>query len=83
MLSQFEVKRSNAKAASTEFDGWLDKALAGKPAQRSNNLSGGQDPREEHLLPLMVVSGAGSDQPAEKIWQGSVGISRVSAWAFN
>ena len=76
--------------ASVQFDAWLDQALAGDAAQRADALaqwsrapSGrAAHPREEHLIPLMVASGAGGDAAAEKIWSGAVGDSRVSAWAF-
>lgn len=81
---------SGGAKASQEFDDWLTGALGGNRAQRLDALaqwsrapSGrASHPREEHLLPLMVASGAGSDAPAEKIWSGTVGDSRVSAWAF-
>ncbi len=82
---------SNGKAASTAFDSWLDCALAGTEKQRRTQLNRWADapsaraahPREEHLLPLMVISAAGSDLPAKKVWQGNVGSSRVSSWLFN
>ena len=81
---------SGGGQASQQFDDWLSSALAGDTAQRAEALaqwsrapSGrAAHPREEHLLPLMVASGAGGDSPAEKIWSGAVGDSRVSAWAF-
>lgn len=77
--------------ASQEFDAWLDSALDGDSKHRSTQLamwssapSGrASHPREEHLLPLMVVSGAGSDEPAVKLWSGATGDTRISAWAFN
>jgi aromatic ring-opening dioxygenase catalytic subunit (LigB family) len=77
--------------ASEEFDAWLDWALDGDGAHRSTQLakwssapSGrASHPREEHLLPLMVVSGAGSDQPAIKMWSGPAGETRISAWSFS
>lgn len=82
---------SGGGAASLAFDGWLDQALNGNEAHRSAQLaqwasapSGrASHPREEHLLPLMVASGAGSDAPAHKMWQGEVGDTRVSAWSFS
>jgi aromatic ring-opening dioxygenase catalytic subunit (LigB family) len=40
-------------------------------------------PREEHLLPLMVASGAGSDAAGRKIWRGMMGPTAVGAWAFD
>lgn len=76
---------------SMQFDEWLDQALDGDQSQRAEQLAkwsaapSGRiaHPREEHLIPLMVASGAGSDQPAHKTWEGAVGDSRVSAWAFS
>lgn len=78
-------------ADSLQFDAWLDQALSGSAARRTEALQGwslapggrASHPREEHLLPLMVASGAGSDAPARKMWQGAVGATRVSAWAFD
>ena len=40
-------------------------------------------PREQHLLPLMVASGAGGHLPGRKLWGGSAGTPAVSAWAFD
>jgi aromatic ring-opening dioxygenase catalytic subunit (LigB family) len=76
--------------ASLQFDRWLDGALRGDASHRSAQLAtwskapSGRDahPREEHLMPLMVASGAGGDQPGEKWWSGPVGDTTVSAWAF-
>jgi aromatic ring-opening dioxygenase catalytic subunit (LigB family) len=73
------------------FDRWLDEALAGNRAERAGRLAqwahapGGRasHPREEHLIPLMVASGAGGDAPARKLWTGLVGPTRVSGWAFD
>jgi aromatic ring-opening dioxygenase catalytic subunit (LigB family) len=80
-----------AGAAAAAFDQWLDEALAGDAMGRRVALARWSDapsardahPREEHLLPLMVVSAAGSDAPARRIWRGTVGGARVSAWAFD
>ena len=78
-------------ADSVAFDDWLCGALTGDAAHRREQLvrwvaapsARSAHPREEHLLPLMVASGAGGDDPAERLWQGPMGGSRVSAWAFN
>ena len=86
-LNQF----ADAPVASSRFDNWLDMALAGSAAHRAEHLARWSrapcarlaHPREEHLLPLMVASGAGSDLPATRIWEGSVGGSRISSWAFS
>lgn len=81
----------NAGAESRTFDAWLDTALQGDRAHRQTQLAHWaaapaareSHPREEHLLPLMVASGAGSDAAGQKIWMGAVGQTYVSAWAFD
>ena len=80
-----------AAPASIVFHRWLDEALTGDWNQRTQALGqwahapGGRmsHPREEHLLPLMVASGAGSDLPGRRLWQGPVGPSVTAAWAFD
>ena len=77
--------------ASFAFHDWLDTALANTRDMRTRHLAqwhrapGGQasHPREEHLMPLMVTSGAGSDLPGRVIWRGAVGPSCLGAWAFD
>ena len=76
--------------ASAAFDGWLDEALASTGTKRSEALKGWLNapyarqahPREEHLLPLMVVAGAAEDETAAKIFSDSVMGATVSAWQF-
>lgn len=85
--------RQFAQAAplSHDFHDWLDTSLQGTRAQRAEHLAqwhrapGGlaSHPREEHLLPLMVASGAGSDRPGRSLWRGAVGPSALGAWAFD
>lgn len=80
-----------AAPASHLFHDWLDTVLAGDRAARTQSLAqwasapGGRasHPREEHLLPLMVASGAGSDLAARRLWRGAVGPSCLAAWAFD
>lgn len=80
-----------AAPASFQFHAWLDKAVDGDWQQRTERLAqwsgapGGRasHPREEHLLPMMVASGAGSDLPGRRIWSGAVGPSALGAWAFD
>jgi aromatic ring-opening dioxygenase catalytic subunit (LigB family) len=82
---------ANGGAAAAQFDGWLDRALDGDAAHRRRELerwaqapsARAAHPREEHLLPLMVASGAGGDKPATRIWRGIVGDTAVGAWAFH
>lgn len=90
-MSYHNLRQLGNGAAAIEFDRWLDGALAGDAAHRRTWLaqwsrapSGRTShPREEHLLPLMVASGAGGDAPGRKLWSGAVGPTAVSAWAFD
>lgn len=76
---------------SVVFHDWLDQALSGNWAARAEQLSmwdrapGGRasHPREEHLLPLMVMSGAGDDAPGKRMWSGTVGPTQLGAWIFD
>jgi aromatic ring-opening dioxygenase catalytic subunit (LigB family) len=89
----FHNLRNFAQAApdSHRFHDWLDQALAGDWQARCDRLANWQHapgglashPREEHLLPLMVASGAGSDAPGRPIWRGAIGPSAIGAWAFD
>ncbi len=80
-----------AASASYDFHDWLEGALSGTWQERTQRLArwheapGGRasHPREEHLLPLMISSGAGSDLPVRRLWRGSVGQSCLAAWAFD
>ena len=60
-----------ARPVSEEFDGWLREAATDEPRERDRRLgqwskapsARAAHPREEHLLPLMVVAGAaGADR---------------------
>ncbi len=90
-MSYHNLRQMGNGAAAIEFDRWLDGALTGDAAHRRNRLAQWSHapagriahPREEHLLPLMVASGAGSDTPGRKLWSGAVGPTAVSAWAFD
>lgn len=81
---------ANYAAESFEFHDWLDEALAGNWDERCSRLAqwqtapGGREshPREEHLLPLMVASGAGSDAPGRAVWRGNIGPTCAGAWVF-
>jgi len=90
-MSYHNLRQMGNAAAATEFDRWLDSALAGDAEHRRIRLAQWSlapsariaHPREEHLLPLMVASGAGGDAPGRKLWTGAVGPTAVSAWAFD
>jgi len=77
---------------STAFDEWLTQAVESAPAQREALLTdwtaapyardchphGG----EEHLIPLMVAAGAGSDAEGRKVYSEEVMRTVLSGFRF-
>ncbi len=90
-MSYHNLRQMENGPAAEQFDRWLDTALVGDASQRRVQLAQWSSapsgrlshPREEHLLPLMVASGAGGDAPGRKLWRGAVGPTVVSGWAFD
>ena len=89
-LSYHNLRAFNAQgaAASHAFDDWLRATMALPPAERTAALTAWEDapaarlahPREEHLLPLMVVVGAAEAEAAsvpyhEDAFMGSLAVS--------
>ncbi len=76
---------------SRQFDSWLTHASTRNGAERTTLLQHWEEapgarashPREEHLLPLMVIAGAGSDAPGRKLFEGDIKGSTISAFAFD
>lgn len=80
-----------ATAISEAFDAWLTEALCTQLAgERENRLvnwasaprARDAHPTAEHLLPLMVVAGASSMEPGEKVYSGIALGARLSAFRF-
>jgi aromatic ring-opening dioxygenase catalytic subunit (LigB family) len=73
------------------FDTWLQAAATAAPATRDEALIAWQaapgarraHPREEHLLPLMVIAGAAGDDRLHTAWTGTFLGSRISAFGTN
>jgi len=80
---------SAAPAAAT-FDAWLRDAVLREPAERDAALAKWTQapsaravhPREEHLIPLMVVAGAAGNDKATLGFDGTVNQLRLSAFHF-
>ena len=80
-----------AHAPSHQFDRWLHEALALPQDEREAALCGWEQapaariaqPREDHLLPLMVASGAAGTDPAQVIYHEDafMGVAATS-WGF-
>ena len=79
-----------AVAYSEAFDEWLRGVMQGAPADRARGLTEWAEapsaryahPREEHLIPLMVATGAAGDDPARLAFNGTFGGTRLSAYHF-
>jgi aromatic ring-opening dioxygenase catalytic subunit (LigB family) len=79
-----------ARPSAESFDAWLRETAALEPSERDRHLARWSDapaaraahPREEHLLPLMVIAGAAGSDRGEVAWNGTVMGMRVSALHF-
>ena len=76
---------------SAAFDAWLNEAVTGTDADRRNasleqwvKAPHARDchPREEHLLPLMVVAGARLSDIGRRVYHDSIGGKMASGFAF-
>jgi aromatic ring-opening dioxygenase catalytic subunit (LigB family) len=78
-LPSFFRPTARARAASAAFHGWLNAAVAGPSAERDRLLVDWArapaarecHPREEHLLPLLVVAGAAGADAGHVTWRGT------------
>ena len=82
--------RGSSLERSQAFDDWLSGVCEGDPDARHRQLASWQQgpqaryshPREEHLLPLMVVAGAASNEPGRRVFSDLVMGVEVSAFEF-
>lgn len=73
-----------------EFDRWLTTVVESPGAERNALLAKWRSapfasyahPREEHLIPLMVASGAGGDAPGQRVFTDEPMGAQVSAYRF-
>lgn len=76
--------------ASKHFDKWLEETVQLPAAERAKRLERWLEapdartchPREEHLIPLMVVAGAAENDVGRVPWSGTMGGLQVSAHHF-
>jgi aromatic ring-opening dioxygenase catalytic subunit (LigB family) len=81
--------RSGDPELVTAFDQWLTSAVE-DPARRAAQLKNWREapgaqvshPREEHLLPLMVVAGAARDGAGRKVYADAIMGRPMSGFAF-
>jgi aromatic ring-opening dioxygenase catalytic subunit (LigB family) len=75
---------------SEAFDEWLRGVMQKTPDDRARGLTDWAaapaarfaHPREEHLIPLMVATGAAGDDAARLAFNGTFGGTRLSAYEF-
>ena len=79
--------RVAAQPAAEAFDAWLQKAGQAEPQERRQQLihwaqapaAREAHPREEHLLPLMVIAGAAGNDRGRVGFSGTFGGMRITA----
>ncbi|HLU28141.1 MAG TPA: class III extradiol ring-cleavage dioxygenase [Glycomyces sp.] len=72
------------------FDAWLCEAATAEPKRRESLLTAwekapyarGAHPREEHLIPLMVIAGAAGADEGKLAWNGTFAGMRLSAYHY-
>tara|TARA_R110002096_G_scaffold194592_3_gene376883 strand:+ start:3379 stop:4188 length:810 start_codon:yes stop_codon:yes gene_type:complete len=75
---------------SEHFNQWLNQSCTATPSERNQRLSRWQaapsalacHPREEHLLPLMVIAGSAHDEVGKNVFTDKVMGATVSAYQF-
>jgi aromatic ring-opening dioxygenase catalytic subunit (LigB family) len=78
------------RPAASAFDAWLRESMLLEPSQRDERLLNWQQapaartahPREEHLLPLMVVAGAAGEDRGRLAYHGQILGLELSAYDF-
>ena len=82
--------RDGDTKASAAFDQWLDETAKAPPAEREARLEHWDKapsarqchPREEHLLPLMVVAGAAGESVGAHEFRDVIGGKMISGFRF-
>lgn len=78
------------RPVSETFDAWLREAAIAPPAERAKKLAAwaqapearAAHPREEHLIPLMVIAGAAGDDAGTVAYNGKYAHLRLSAYHY-
>jgi aromatic ring-opening dioxygenase catalytic subunit (LigB family) len=78
-------------ARARAFDAWLTSAVESPAAQRDALLTHWEQapfaryahPREEHLIPLLVAAGAGSELPGRRVFNDEPMGAAISAYRFD
>jgi aromatic ring-opening dioxygenase catalytic subunit (LigB family) len=79
-----------AEERAAAFDDWLQAAVTAEPAVRDEQLQSWEkapsarfaQPREDHLIPLMVAAGAAGADRGVTMWSGTLAGLRGSSFRF-
>jgi aromatic ring-opening dioxygenase catalytic subunit (LigB family) len=79
-----------ARERAAAFDDWLQAAVTAPPAERDERLRSWEQapsarfaqPREDHLIPLMVAAGAAGADRGVTMWSGTLAGLRGSSFRF-
>ncbi|HTV74019.1 MAG TPA: class III extradiol ring-cleavage dioxygenase [Candidatus Acidoferrales bacterium] len=90
MREFFQPSESGEARGSRRFDTWLTRAVVADPYTRAAQLAQWQNgddarvaqPREEHLIPLMVAAGAAENDPGRRVYSGQLFHAYVSGYRF-
>lgn len=82
--------RGDRAGDSQKFDAWLTQTATAAPQRRDDMLTKWEEapaareahPREEHLLPLMVVAGAAGNDTGRQVFADTVMGCAISAYRF-
>jgi aromatic ring-opening dioxygenase catalytic subunit (LigB family) len=85
-----ELNRRNAYEKSLQFDAWLKAAVTSDAATRDERLTHWTEgpfarychPREDHLVPLMVIAGAAGNDAGVVTWSGVFIATRQTGYHF-
>ncbi|KAA6462942.1 dioxygenase [Acidobacteria bacterium AB60] len=83
--------RAGTRQQAREFDAWLTRAAESPEPKRGDLLKQWAQaphakfahPREEHLIPLMVAAGAGSEAAGKRIFSDEPMDAAISAYRFD
>ena len=83
--------RPETPARARAFDDWLTAAVTSPASERNAALTHWREapfgtyahPREEHLIPLRVVAGAGEEAPGTRIFHDEPMAASLSAYRFD
>jgi len=89
-LGDLRLPAAQRRARSEPFDAWLREAVAADAGTRDAALTRWEEapnariahPREEHLMPLMVVAGAAGSDRGRVAYRGTFAQSAISAAHF-